>query len=89
MKELSVVSPATNFFFPLEGFGWRHSFFTIVFSNCSFISHHLLQHIMGVSKNRVVKPPKMDGFLRENAIRIDDLGAPYFRKSHMLKYMIS
>ena len=37
MKELSVVSPATNFLlFPLDGFG------------C-------------VSKNRVVKPPKMDG----------------------------
>ena len=33
---------------------------------------------MGVSKNRGGKPPKMDGFIMENPIKMDDLGVPLF-----------
>ena len=33
---------------------------------------------MDVSKNRGGKPPKMDGFIRENPIKIDDLGVSLF-----------
>ena len=34
---------------------------------------------LGVSKNRGI--PKMDGFLRENPIKMDDLGVPLFSET--------
>ena len=36
---------------------------------------------MGVSQDRGTRYPKMDGFIMENPIKMDDLGVPPFKET--------